>query len=205
MTFLHSSAIGINKTAVIFLRASSVTSFGGNFNPEQQYKHKLNYIYNFENQSWVRIIDLPDEMAFKSYNLPLAITFDKNSTTHLQVFGFHRYLSGGYTPGPNEVTLWTLDLCKMEWMKLKSFSEIFVPFGKDEIQLMNTEYIQVNNICFQIGTMLSIGGLLHYFPMPNEDLILGYALYNATNWITLPHVGLLSCSQSENVSCISVI
>ena len=82
VSFLHSSAIGINKTAVIFLRASPVV-FGANFNYDHQSEHKLNYIYNFDSQSWVRIIDLPDEMAFKSYNLPLTITFDKNSTTYL--------------------------------------------------------------------------------------------------------------------------
>ena len=78
VTFLHSSAFGINKTAVIFLRASPAKYFGKNYKSDHQYMHKLNYIYNFESQSWVRITDLPDEMAFISYNLPLTITFDKN-------------------------------------------------------------------------------------------------------------------------------
>ena len=133
VSFLHSSAIGINKTAVIFLRASPVF-FGANFNYDYQSHHKLNYIYNFDSQSWVRIIDLPDEMAFKSYNLPLTITFDKNSTTYLQVFGFNKYLSGGYTPGSNEVTLWTLNLNKMEWMNQDLLPGKFIPFGKDKIQ-----------------------------------------------------------------------
>ena len=116
------------------MRASPAKNFGRNYKSDHQYEHKLNFIYNFESQSWVRIIDLPDEMAFKSYNLPLTITFDKNSTTNLQVFGFKKYLSGGYTPGPNEVTLWTLNLNKMEWMNLDLFPGKFIPFGKDEIQ-----------------------------------------------------------------------
>ena len=115
------------------MRASPAKNFGRNYKSDHQYEHKLNFIYNFESQSWVRIIDLPDEMAFKSYNLPLTITFDKNSTTHLQVFGFNRYLSGEHTPCPNDVTLWTLNLSQMEWMKIESFSEKFVPYGNVEI------------------------------------------------------------------------
>ena len=50
------------------------------------------------------------------------------------MFGFKKYLSGGYTPGPNEVTSWTLNLNKMEWKNEDLFPGKFIPFGKDEIQ-----------------------------------------------------------------------
>jgi len=45
------------------LRASPAKNFGRNYKSDHQYEHKLNFIYNFESQSWVRIIDLPDDMG----------------------------------------------------------------------------------------------------------------------------------------------
>ena len=128
VVLLHSAAIAINKTAVIFLRASP--SFDATiFDIYNEDNHKLNFIYNFESQSWTRIIDMPDQMLFSTYNLPLAITFNKYGTTLLQIFGFHDSIGIWNIFDLTRATLWTLDMGQLKWFFQDLYPEKFMGYG----------------------------------------------------------------------------
>ena len=138
MAFTYSSAIAINKTAVIFVRASSakphplgIHASEGivQIDNESKDANKMNFIYNFDDQSWRRIIDLPDQLSIGTkYNMPLTIKYDKNGTKTLQVFGFAD--NHGYTfVVENEVSLWSLNLDTMAWSDQNIQTKNFVTFG----------------------------------------------------------------------------
>ena len=91
--------------------------------------HKLNFIYNFEDYSWKRIVDMPDQLSISAtYNLPLAMTISKNGIRLLKVFGFH---SIGKHPflSENEASIWTLNLDKMVWSVEEIYQKEFPTFG----------------------------------------------------------------------------
>ena len=133
VAFLHSSAIAINKTAAIFLRASPTAPFtnGAFIANYHEDMHKLNYIYNFESKSWQRIIDMPLQMQFSTFNLPLTITFNKDGTKLLHVFGFHNHFDTLTVYDLNRATLWTLNLNMMNWSNQELFSRRFIGYGKN--------------------------------------------------------------------------
>ena len=131
VAFLHSSAIGINQTAVIFLRASPSVPFQDFviYDYDSKDTNKMNFIYNFESQSWTRIVDMPIQLQFAYYNLPLTLDFDKNGTRLIQVLGFDEYFDVSAINDLNEVGLWTLNLSYMEWSKQKILPAKFVTYG----------------------------------------------------------------------------
>ena len=99
------------------------------FDYESEDKHKMNFIYNFESQLWTRIIDMPIQLQFGSYNLPLTLDFDKYGTRLIQVLGFDEYYDVSAINDLKEVKLWTLNLNLMEWSKQKLFPTKFVTYG----------------------------------------------------------------------------
>ena len=139
IAFLHSSAIAINRTAVILLRASPAKPHPNIhhayndvivFEHNHKNTHKLNFIYNFEDKTWKRIVDMPEPLSIGArYNLPLIITFGKNGTKLLQVFGFE-HNNGKFLLTENVANLWTLNLETMTWSAQSLYYKEFVTFGK---------------------------------------------------------------------------
>ena len=145
VSFLHSSATSINKTSVIFLRASPAKlygEFGLNSNliisdDYSEYAHKLNFIYNFEDHSWKRIIDMPSQLSISAtYNLPIAMTIAKDGIRLLKVFGFHSVSIDEYL-FENEASIWTLNLDKMVWSVEEINQKEFPTFGIHKICFIN--------------------------------------------------------------------
>ena len=138
VAFLYSSAIAINATAVIFVRASPAkphhSAFFNNsilLDKNAKNAHKLNFIYNFEDSSWKRIIDMPEDFSIGAkYELPLTITIDKNGTKSLQIFSFDQE-DGFFFSIEKEVTIWTLNLGSSIWSKGEMTIETFVTSGID--------------------------------------------------------------------------
>ena len=137
VAFLHSSATSINKSSVIFLRASpskptGVSGPNGNLmisDDKAENAHKLNFIYNFEDHSWKRIIDMPSQLSISAtYNLPIAMTIAKDGIRLLKVFGFHSVSIDEYL-FENEASIWTLNLDKMVWSVEEINQEEFPTFG----------------------------------------------------------------------------
>ena len=132
VAFLYSSAIGINETAVLFLRASPAIPYIDasilDYNSEDKYK--MNFIYDIESKLWTRIVDMPKDLQFASYNLPMTIAFDKNGTRLIQVLGFHEFFEPSIINDQNEATLWTLNLSLMLWSNKELFQSKFITYGK---------------------------------------------------------------------------
>ena len=131
MAFLYSSAIGINQTSVLFLRASPAKPFIDTsiFDYNSEEKNKMNFIYDLESKLWTRIVDMPKDLQFDSYNLPMTITFDKDGTKLIQVLGFHKIFDISATNDQSEAKLWTLNLGLMEWFYTKLFPSQFITYG----------------------------------------------------------------------------
>ena len=137
VAFLHSSATSVNKTSVIFLRASPAKPYGeSGFNAnlmisddKSENAHKLNFIYNFEDHSWKRIVDMPDQLSISaSYNLPLSMTISKDGIRLLKVFGFHTIGKHPFL-SENEASIWTLNVDKMVWSVEEIYQKEFPTFG----------------------------------------------------------------------------
>ena len=198
VAFLYSSAIAINATAVIFVRASPAkphhSAFFNNsivLDNNAKNAHKLNFIYNFEDSSWRRIADLPDQFSIGSkYELPLTITIDKNGTKLLQMFGFDQD-DGFFFSIEKEVTIWTLNLESRIWSKGEITSKVFVTSGIDiYIDIYKETYFKTSIL----GTLFTIRGILYYFASPNVKKIFGYKSSNGKQWNTLSNKGKLSCN-----------
>ena len=140
VAFMYSSGMAINRTAVIVIGASPTKphhlwmyASEGIVQIDKNSKdaYKMSFIYNLENKSWRRIVDLPKDLSNGGkYNMPLTITINKNGSKLLQVFGFENN-NGIIYLNENEVTLWILDLELMAWSSQKLHTDKFVTFGND--------------------------------------------------------------------------
>ena len=137
VAFMYSSAIAINRTSVIVIGASPTKPHNlwmyasegiVQIDKNSKEAYKMSFIYNFENKSWRRILDLPKDLSNSGkYNMPLTITIDKNGTKSLQVFGFEN--NPLVLLIENEVTLWVLNLEQMVWSNQNLQTKKFVTFG----------------------------------------------------------------------------
>ena len=76
---------------------------------------------------------MPEPLSIGArYNLPLIITFGKNGTKLLQVFGFE-HNNGKFLLTENVANLWTLNLETMTWSAQSLYYKEFVTFGKMKI------------------------------------------------------------------------
>ena len=137
VAFMYSSAVAINRTSVIVIGASPTKPHNlwmyasegiVQIDKNSKEAYKMSFIYNFENKSWRRILDLPKDLSNSGkYNMPLTITIDKNGTKSLQVFGFEN--NPLVLLIENEVTLWVLNLEQMVWSNQNLQTKKFVTFG----------------------------------------------------------------------------
>ena len=72
---------------------------------------------------------MPEEMLSANFNLPL--TYDKNGSTLLQVFGFHDHDGIMTVFDLIRVTLWTLNVEQLKWSHQDLYSEQFMGYGND--------------------------------------------------------------------------
>ena len=136
VAFLYSSAIAVNGTAVIFVRASPAKPHDSPFynnsivlDNNAKNAHKLNFMYNFEHNSWKRIADLPEQFSVGAkYELPLTITIDKNGSKLLEIFEFDQK-DGPFFSFEKEVSFWTLNLETSSWSKREIASKPFITSG----------------------------------------------------------------------------
>ena len=134
-------------------------------------------------------------MLSANFNLPLTITYDKNGSTLLQVFGFHDHDGIMTVFDLIKVTLWTLNIEQFKWSHQDLNPEQFMGYGNDihmHVHSLKKAIILIP-IDFNLGSLISLRGLLYYFSMPNEDFTLGYFSYNSTSWKLLPNKAVPSC------------
>ena len=125
------------------MRASPAIPFidASIFDYNSEEKNKMNFIYDLESKLWTRIVDMPKDLQFDSYNLPMTITFDKDGTKLIQVLGFHKIFDISATNDQSEAKLWTLNLGLMEWFYTKLFPSQFITYGIECFESMTFRII----------------------------------------------------------------
>ena len=79
---------------------------------------------------------MPEQMLFSTYNLPLAITYDKNGSTLLQVFGFHDTNVIWNMFDLTRATLWTLDLGRLKWFSQDLYPKKLLGYGNNNMKYL---------------------------------------------------------------------